>query len=142
MFSFKFKHREDNTEHSSPKWDLQVNFVWCTLYSFSNYKFQNYLMVGNIHRNQHNAKINMFWNFSAPFISPFLHPNLAIRLISSWNRHFLNVTCIEQLNTLYLRNPILPSVRLRMQVSQQIILLHEATWINDKRWKTGRYIFY
>jgi len=107
-----------------------------------NCKFINYLMVGNIHRSQHNAKGNMFWYFSAPFISPFLHPNLAIRLISSWNQHFLNETCIEQLNTLYLRNPILPSVRLRMQVSQQIILLHEATWINDKRWKTGRYIFY
>ena len=110
-----------------------MNFVWCTLYSFSNYKFQNYLMVGNIHRNQHNAKINMFWNFSAPFISPFLHPNFAIRLISSWNQHFLNETCIEQLNTLYLRNPILRSGRLRMQVSQQILLLHESTTNIEKR---------
>jgi len=103
-----------------------------------NCKFKNYLMVGNSHRSQHNAKGNMFWYFSAPFISPFLHPNLAIRLISSWNQHFLECNLHRTVEHFISSQPH-PTIWKAKDAS--ITTNTIATWINNKHWKTEAIFF-
>jgi len=98
-----------------------------------NCKFINYLMVGNIHRSQHNAKGNMFWYFSAPFISPFLHPNFAIRLISSWNQHFLECNLHRTVEHFISSQPH-PTICKAKDAS--ITTNNIATWSYMNQWQT------